>query len=200
MRNLGLLLAACLFLACGRVTSLYSDAGSGGSPGSGGAGGDVGTGGGPGSGGAGGELGTGGTVGSGGAIGSGGGTGSDGGAGAGGSGNDASADRTADAGETCLQLRDDYDVALKEARVCNPSGKLLQCQATANTSLACPGCKEHVQSTTTLDQIQARWEEMKCPSGVCPQIACAALGAGACAADSGGNGGTCTDVRLLPAQ
>jgi len=120
--------------------------------------------------------------------------GTGGGTGSGGS-IDAGTDHPADAGDECAKLRAEYDAAFKEARMCNPAAQALQCQATASASLPCGGCVTHVQSSTTLDQIRAKWEGMNCRSGICPAIACIAPGTGACVADPAGTGGTCTDVH-----
>ena len=202
MRHLSLLAVSCLVLACGEVTSINPDgggtggsSGSGGSVGSGGShgsGGSVGSGGSTGSGG---NVGSGGSAGSGGASGSGGSAGSGGSIGSGGSHMDAAVDSPADSGgDTCLKLREDYDAAWKQAKVCNPLVKSLQCQATASPSLQCPGCVSHVQSTTTLDQIRAKWEMAGCHSGICPQIACVFPGSGACMPSADNTSGTCIDV------
>ncbi|HVR64892.1 MAG TPA: hypothetical protein VMU50_23505 [Polyangia bacterium] len=199
MRNLGLLSVLCLFLGCGQVTSINQDSGTGGNQGSGGGG----TGGGNGSGGStgsGGQMGSGGSVGSGGGTGSGGAgghAGTGGAVGSGGSGVDAGSDGSG--GDTCAKLRAEYDAAFNQARMCNPLAKSVQCQATASPSLPCPGCVEHVQSTTALDDIRARWNEMNCASGPCPAIACVLPGTGACVANpDDATAGTCTDLRLTP--
>jgi hypothetical protein len=70
----------------------------------------------------------------------------------------------------------------------------IQCQATASPSLPCPGCVSHVQNTTTLDQIRAKWQMAGCQSGPCPGIACIAPGTGACQANPDNASGTCVDV------
>ena len=218
MRNLRLLAVSCLLVSCGQVTALDHDAGTGAAPGSG----DSGSGGGAmppvGGAGSGGNMGSGGTTGSGGNDGSGGVTGSGGNGGHPGSGGntgsggspgsggggvvDAGSDAP-DAGDPCLALRVEYDAAFKQARMCNLAADApqLQCQATASPSLPCPNCVQHVQSTTKLDEIRARWNAMKCPSGPCPAIACILPGTGACAADSSNPSstvGTCTDLRITP--
>jgi hypothetical protein len=166
-------------------------------------------------GGSGGAHGSGGVAGSGGASGSGGSSGAggtktpaDGSSDTGGAGGkeapvgaDGAVDRPAsadgpsssDASADCNGLIAEYEAAFKEAKKCDPTQEAVHCQPMASPSLPCPGCQTHVQITTALDAIRARWDKASCrgPMLICPTIKCVNPGTGVCTASAGG--GVCTD-------
>ena len=80
-----------------------------------------------------------------------------------------------DGGLTCADLQALYAEALTAARNCdiNASG---QCQQLVSSSLSvCPVCTTHVNDSSTLTAIKARWVQAGCDTSVaviCPQIAC----------------------------
>jgi hypothetical protein len=175
--------------------------GGAGTTGAAGTGGGAGTSGGAGASGTAGTSGHAGTSGAAGAGGMSGGTdgGTTGAAGTGAAGTGAAGTAASDGGaDDCDALKVEYTAALKEAKVCNPLSRVAQCQTTASTELACPSCTTHVESTTKLDSIRARWTKAACKSGICPLIKCLTPGTGACmATDAGSGGGMCIDDRSV---
>ena len=115
------------------------------------------------------------------------------GSGSGGAGGGASVD----SGASCQSLIQDYAVAFAEARTCNPFLNTVQCDHLASSSLQCPNCPIHVNSTTSLDAIRAAFQaRTDCPSAPCPAILCVNPGvSGQCVPDDGGSTGHCIDVR-----
>src|SRR6185312_15233411 len=122
----------------------------------------------------GGHSGIGGRFGAGGQVGSGGHTGSGGRAGSSGG-----------AGKSCSQLETDYSDALATAKSCT-LGAPDQCKQLVDTSISCPGCKVHVNDTTDLDALTARWTDAGCAQtrAPCPAIACIATLPASCSATS----------------
>jgi hypothetical protein len=106
--------------------------------------------------------------------------------------------QTLDGGLTCADLQALYAEALPAARSCdvNASG---QCQQLVSSSLSvCPVCTTHVNDSSTLTAIKARWMQAGCDTAVaviCPEIACVQPGASVCVAVDGG-GGTCNEVYI----
>jgi hypothetical protein len=104
-----------------------------------------------------------------------------------------------DGGLTCADLQALYAEALPAARSCdvNASG---QCQQLVSSSLSvCPVCTTHVNDSSALTAIKARWVQAGCDTAVavlCPEIACVQPGSSVCVAVDGG-GGTCNEVYLI---
>ena len=111
-------------------------------------------------------------------------------------GHDAGSGGAIDAGEVCSSLESDYEKALIEAKQCHTMA--MECQLTASTSISCPGCSTHVQSTTKLNELSAQWTAAGCKRGLCPAIACRSPGVGLCVSADGGSVGTCEDSPILP--
>jgi hypothetical protein len=84
-----------------------------------------------------------------------------------------------------------------EAKRCNPGLNRLTCQETAPSSLPCGGCTTHVEDTTELNAIRAKWNAANCKSGICPAIACVLPGVGTCFPTDGG-GGVCGSAYPVP--
>jgi len=107
-----------------------------------------------------------------------------GGHGAGGSGSGGSG-----GSKSCDALETDYNTALTAAKKCT-LGAAGQCQQLVNSSLACPGCKQYVNDTTTLSAIQSAWDNQNCNSGghVCPAIACINPTTSVCTSSPAGGG------------
>lgn len=180
----------------GGTTGLAGAVGSGGTVSTGGV---VGTGG---------ALGTGGAIGTGGALGTGGrkGTGTGGVVGTGGAVGTGGDKGNNDGGESCGQLESDYANALTDARSCTP-GAQNQCQKLVDSSISCPGCKQYVNDTTTLDAITAAWDAANCGATphACPAIACVVPTTVTCVATSSDNGpnagaspgGTCASLPTV---
>jgi hypothetical protein len=97
-------------------------------------------------------------------------------------------------------LESDYNAALMAAKKCTP-GETNQCQALADSSLSCPGCKQFVNDTTALSAIQTEWDNQSCSSvpHACPAIACLVPTASVCSS-SGSGSGTCVNAQLTPAN
>jgi hypothetical protein len=106
--------------------------------------------------------------------------------------------QTLDGGLTCADLQALYAEALPAARSCdvNASG---QCQQLVSSSLSmCPVCTTHVNDSSTLTAIKARWMQAGCDTAVAviyPEITYVQPGASVCVAVDGG-GGTCNKVYL----
>jgi hypothetical protein len=227
MRNpvwLGLL--GVVAVACGSVTAVQDDAGSGhagastggsggasaGAPGAAGVGaagstGTAGTAGTTGVAGATGTAGASGTAGAGGHGGSSGTAGSTGHAGTSGTagatgtaGSGAAGSMSGDAGvEDCTAIEAEFTAAMKEAKVCNPNAAAAQCQTATPNAIYCSTCDTHVQgSTTEIDRLTTKYTSQGCELGrACSALHCATNGKGVCVANDGGSGGTCTDDRSL---
>jgi hypothetical protein len=91
-------------------------------------------------------------------------------------------------GQGCAQFEADYASAFIEARMCD-LGATGQCQPLASTSLSCPGCMIHVNDTTVLDEIKAKYQQAGCSAvpHPCPAIACIVPGNGVCTVANSGN-------------
>jgi hypothetical protein len=101
-----------------------------------------------------------------------------------------------DAGDPCKNLMLAYELALFEARRCNPAIDSLQCQATAPSSLPCPSCLRNVQDASELTAIRGKWNAAGCKGGICPAIACIPPGKGTCVPTDGG-GGLCASLGVI---
>jgi hypothetical protein len=92
---------------------------------------------------------------------------------------------------SCVQLESDYAAELAKAKSCSP-GASNQCQESAPSALAC-GCDTFVNDRSALDQLQTRWKQAGCQSGmVCPAVACVMPRGATCRAGDGGSG-VCQD-------
>ena len=81
--------------------------------------------------------------------------------------------------------------------MCNPLSRVAQCQMVVPNALACPSCSTNVETTTRLDELQAKWTKNACSAGLCPGLRCVSAGKGVCQANDGGTGGTCIDDKSV---
>ena len=211
------LAAGALIAACGSITVISADGGGGpgaggsgvvtdaGASGGGGHGGVGGKGGSDGGalggrngGGSGGTIGglgglfggSGGTSGLGGRTGSGGTTSGGGGrAGVGGSpGLGGSSGVGGSGGQTCADIRSNFNSALAEAKVCTMNS---QCSLFTNDQIEC-GCPTSVTTTQRVESYRQAWQQNGCASGVCSAVACTPVGGGICSVTTGANS-VCVD-------
>jgi hypothetical protein len=143
MKNLALLAAGLLLVACsdgGKNTNLGQGGAAGGEAGTSGSG-------------AAGTTGGAGTTGSAGTTGAAGRGGTTGAGGQGGTG-----------GQSCSDLANAYSQAMMNARMCKGDPP---CSHLVTASLQC-GCQAWVSDTTELDKIQAQWTAAGCTTLFCP--------------------------------
>jgi hypothetical protein len=94
-------------------------------------------------------------------------------------------------GQTCADIRSNFDAALAEAKTCNATG---QCQYLTNNQVEC-GCATSVSHTDRVDSYRQAWSQNNCASGACPAIVCPYVSSGICTLATSGNA-TCVDQSL----
>ena len=104
-------------------------------------------------------------------------------------------------GATCAQLEVQYKQTLADAKVCDPTIKMLQCTSKVNDELSCP-CPTFMNpanatAATTLQKLQTQWTKQGCNVGViCPAVLCPAVQSAQCVGP--GTNGHCVDNGFGP--